>query len=254
MLRMGVRASVGHLKRSLSLRWQVPLFGLSIVVLGLSFLRFHPSASVPRFDEVLDQVIALQRGGFYSEASHLIQKLLDDPKLTKEQQGLLYRTLAETIFLAEQSFQRHEPENARRIVLHHRRALANGLPATAAIHEQMGQALEWVDNVSEAVEEYRKAIAAGSERSGRLRRRIIERLARQPEVSPQGISEELTHLLADPRLEPADLLWAVERRMEGLFHRDQLPRAREFLEEIAPRLKEVGLEIHTKYLLSLIHI
>ncbi len=260
MLRMSVKASFLRLRQAMALRWQVPLLAVSFVLLGVAFLRLRPPEARPSFEHLLDQITALHRGGFHAEASSQIGALLKDPQLTSRQQGLLYRTQAEIIFSLEEKLQRHSSENARRILSHHRRATEAGVLPTVSVYEQMGQAAEWLESPQEAIGYYRKAIADGSGRAGRLQRKIIELMQQEQKTTSSEVTHavasapttdvghELDRMLANPNLDPNDLLWAVQCKFDLLTQNDRLAEARDVVFQLAPRMKQAGIEYQGKYL------
>ena len=248
MLRMSAASSLDQFKQTLSNRWQMPLLGVSLALLVVAVLRVMPPEPAPSFQQRLDQVAALQRGGFLTEAAETIRGLLEQDGLANEERGALFRAMAETLYLSERPRQRHEPNNVERIIVNHRQSLALGLPATPAVHEQVGAAYRWLDAPDKAIAQFRKAIEGGGERSSRLRREIIELLQEGRDPSLEHIEEDLAGILDDERADPNDLLWAVEQRVDSLSARDRLGEVGELLDQVEPRLARAGLGPEVQYL------
>ncbi|MBN1345978.1 MAG: tetratricopeptide repeat protein [Phycisphaerae bacterium] len=248
MLRTSVKTSLHDLRQSIASRWQMPLLAVSIVLLAVAFFRVQPPAVIPSFQQQMDQIAALQKGGFLSEASQMIQGLLMDQGRPKDERGRLHQAMAETIYLAEEPLRHHDPENIKRIIRNHRRAMAQGTAATAQMHEQMGYAFTWLSNPDEAVDEFRKAIEAGSENTARLRREIVEILRGVQRSSPQLLTEQVMAMLADEKVDPNDLLWAAEQRIELYSQENKHEEIHVLIEKIGPRLTQAGLAPQLAYL------
>lgn len=250
---MSVAASVSELRQTVSSRWQMPLLLVSLVLLGVAFFKVQPPEKPPTFQQLLDQIEALQQGRFLTDASEMIQGLLLSEAITKEQRAILLRELGETVYLSEQDRVQHDPENTKGIVRNHRRALAEGAQATPEMHEQMGQALQWLGSPNAAIDEYRKAIALGSPNTGKLRRQIIEILRASGTSDPSAIRSEIEAMLADEAIEVEDLLWAVEERVALLSEANQLEDIEALLAKVSPRLEQAGYGEQLEYLRAEMH-
>ncbi len=248
MLRTGAASSLNQFKQTLSNRWQMPLLGVSLALLAMAVLRVMPPEPAPSFQQRLDQIAALQRGGFLTEAAETIRGLLDEEGLANEERGALFRAMAETIYLSERPRQHHEPNNAERIIRNHNQSQALGLAATPGVHEQLGAAYQWLGAPDEAIAQFRKAIAGGGERSSRLRREIVELLRESRGGPEENIEEDLAGILDDEGADPKDLLWAVEQRVDLLIARDGLGEVEELLDRAEPRLARAGLGREVQYL------
>ncbi len=250
---MSVTDSLAQFRESMATRWQVPLLGVAVVFLILAFLKVQPPGPVPSFQQQLDQIAALQQGGFLVDASEMIQRLLDAEGVPKERRGVLLRALAETIYLAERGRSRHDPENVKRLIRNHREALALGMPPTAAVHEQMGHAFRWIERREQALNAYREALAAGSEREGRLRREIIELLRETGDASDEAVSTQLSAMLGDEQLDPNDLLWAVQQQVDLYAGDGKQDQIGPLLDRVSPRLARAGLDRDVEYLQARMH-
>lgn len=245
---MSVRDSFHLLKQSLASRWQVPLLACAVALLILSVLRIRPQHVPPTFEQMLDQVIALQRGEFYLEASEQAGKLLEEPNLTHTQKGAVYQALAETIYLVECTRKKHDLDNAQRIALNYHLSIDNGIPATAKTWEHIAQAHQWLGNSAEAIEAYRKAIDLGSPDRSRLRRAIIEQLRLGFRGAEKAVREELAQMLYESQLQSQDLTWAAEQQINSLVEANELDVARDVLNGLTPRLEKAGQHPHAQYL------
>ncbi len=253
MLRMGIKTAFDDFRDVLRTRWQMPLFVVALVLLGVAFFRVQRPEPVPTFEEYVRQIEALHKGGFLTEANQTLQGLLQNEGWSKAQRATLFQLLAETIYLAEAPKTRHDPENVERIIRNHRAAIAEGMTPTPSMHEQMGQAMRWLGKPDLAVKEFQKAIAAGSKRSGSLRRTIVEMLPEVEGASPEQAQAQVRRMLENPSLEAEDLLWALEKRVEQLIAENKLDEIKALLETMQDRMLQAGLTAELDYLRARVH-
>ncbi len=231
----------------------MPLLVVSLALLGVAFFQVQPAEPPPTFQELLDQIAALQQGQFLGEASEMIQGLLVGEGLSKDQRAVLLRELGETVYLSERDRLRHDPENTKGVIRNHRRALAEGAEATPDMHEQMGEAFAWLGSPNAAIEEFRKAIALGSPRAGKLRRTIIELIQGSDPGAASIVAKELEAMLTDATIDPEDLLWAVDKRVGLLSEANQLEKIETLLQGVSPRLQRAGYGHQVAYLRARMH-
>ncbi|HUW83941.1 MAG TPA: tetratricopeptide repeat protein [Phycisphaerae bacterium] len=240
----------GQLRQSLAGKWQVPLLACALVLLAVGLVRMGPDQEEVPFEMYVKRVEVLMRGRFHTQAAELIKSLLEQER-PDEEVARLRRLMARTIFAVEKPLAEHDPENAKRIIYNYGQATERGLPPTAEDVEQLAAAYEWLGRWDKAVARYRQALSLAPSRPNQIRRRLIELLGIMPDVPPDRVAEEIDSLLAHSQDDPANLVWAVERKAELLLRQGQLDEARELLTRTRRGVTDGSLSGQLDYLAAL---
>lgn len=128
--------------------------------------------------------------------------------------GRLHRLMAEIIFEHESGNRVHGSTNCRRILEHSKQARREGIPDGAAVHRMRALAHEWLGHLSDAVHEYRKALAAGIENPWGVRQHILRLRRMDQDLPDEEMHEELDAFLSAPDV-PLDIqFWAAECKID----------------------------------------
>ncbi len=236
----------------LSGRWQIPLLVVSMAALALGIWRMRPVPKPPTFEQLYSHAVGLRDAGLLSEASTYIESLLQAPDRPPAELSRLHRLLAEVIYAHERSNLVHGKSNSERILEHTARSLEYQGAADAALYEMRGVALEWLRRGTEAVEEYRKAIQAGSgPHAWELRKRVIDIRQASGPLPPAELIAEWDAFIAAPDASDALRYWAIENRIEQFESEGQHETAEQFLRAHADILKDPAYRKAFDYLQTL---
>jgi len=240
----------GQLRQSLAGKWQVPLLACALVLLAIGLVRMGPDQEEVPFETHVKCVEMLMKGRFHTQAADLIKSLLEEER-PDEEVARLRRLMARTIFAVEKPLAEHDSANANHIIYNHGQATERGLEPTAEDVEQVAMACEWLGRRHKAVARYRQALSLSPSQPNQIRRKLIELLGAMPGVPPDRLAEEIDSLLAHSQDDPANLVWAVERKAELLLRQGQVVEARELLARTRRGVSDGALSGQLDYLAAL---
>lgn len=241
---------LGDLKSLLADRWQLPLALVALITVALTFGRLKPTPSPVPFETLIADVVTLADAGRFHDATNAAANLLRmQPPPTRAQQASLHDLLAEIIY--RQELLRDKPilANVRLLLNNSEAAFRAGRKADARAILRTAQAHEWLGDVQRALRGYQavldydpdsqqrqKALLAlvrlldGREGQIAQRRKYIEALLRERDVSPVFLWRVLRHAVADA------------------LDADDIPRANDLLVKFSDALQRSDLQGYHDYL------
>jgi len=218
--------SWSDLRQRIAGKWQVPLFVISLVALGASFLNIKPTPSDYPIDQAVEELDVLVSGGLYSAALRLCEPILQIEEKTEAQLAPVYLRKARALTGRGVRDHNGTPQLGReaaelfRIAQDH---LTDESPVphvrltvTAQDHEWWGQALEWQEAYDEAVRHYERAIDEYDEPVLDLRKHVLSLRVSKLDTPLEESRARLEDFLpsTDDRLDLR--LWAIERLVDVL--------------------------------------
>lgn len=218
-----------HRKSRLSQLWQLPLLLLSLALFGYAaYLFIDPSGGLT-VEQKIDIARAYIRQDRAEAAIAYLNKLLTKESLTPEQQGQIHLMLAESIELGQKQLRIRVPTNYANIIEQTRRALARGVKADAHVYRRLGEAYEALNKPTEALDNFRKAMALDPDRVLRLQRKVIDLHLVQDQTA--AAESAIDEYLASPTLTEAERAWALTTRAQILIDAGRFHDARQLLDE-----------------------
>lgn len=244
------------LRKTLSGRWQIPLFCGGVVLLGGGLARRVMEHRVFTIADELRIVDRLRTENQLSRANAFLIRGLSKKGRPPEERSRLLRELAETIHQAESRLDVQSPENARSILANYRAAGRLGVEPSAEDRIRMGDAYRWMGNDEEAVDAYRQALLTPPRRAGDVkpdcvRRRIIELRSLFGGTLDGNTIDELDRILADENASSENYLWAVEQKSRWLLDHNDTDGALLVAAKAKERLAGTGASVALRFVEAL---
>lgn len=244
------------LKERVEGKWQVPLFALSLVILGGAFLRLRPAAQEISPQETLESIDALISEGFYGEAIELTEVFAAQEGRTEAERARAELRLGRARYGDALGRRLQSERVGRKIVDSYHQAEQHGLVLTGDDFRHLGEAFEWQDREKRALSCYARAIDLGVDHRSELRKRMIELLQRprrtSGEPSTARIDDLLDTMLAEVGPDRLDLrLWAIEEKIYTLEDLDRLEEAAALLVREKKQFQETDLQNHFGFIEAL---
>ena len=239
------------LGRQLAGRWQIPLFIVSVALLGAGVWRMRPPTKVATFDELYGSVVALKDAALYPEASQAIEMMFKREGLKPDENRQLHRLMAEVVHAHESGNSIHGPSNLKTIIDHSDAAIAQGDKGDAAFRLMRAEAFEWQGKPEQALEEYRLALAQDAPDPWSVRKRILDIERQAGSLKPEDELTELDAFVAAPDISDDLRYWAAERKMSMLSDEGKHEEAARFLTAYAERFTQGDMSDYYAYLQAL---
>lgn len=209
--------------------WQLPLLLASLGLFGYAaYLFIDPQPGL-----TADQKLAVARTLLDHQrpeaARELLNKLLQNEKLTIPQQGQVHILLAEALADEQKQKNLNVPINHARIVEQTRLALSRGMQPDARLHVRLGESFEQLGRYEDAIDNFRKAAHLDPDRFLPLQRKVID--LQLAAADRAGASETLIQYQKDERLTDAERAWAMGERAQLLIDAGNFSEARALLDE-----------------------
>ncbi len=219
-------------------KWQIPLFVVSLAMLGGAFLRIRPVPDDVPPDVALGYLDRSIDAGLFEQTiadGHTFLAL--DTYTALDHAGVRLR-LARAAFELGMRDRTHTAGVGRQITEHYERVEAEGLPMTGEDFRRLGWALEWQRLEPEAITQFERALAEGVDHASDLRWHTIM-LRKLGGADPTDINEQLETFLAaldDHRLDLR--VRAIELKLDQLALLDKLDDASTLAVREAGRFRE----------------
>lgn len=202
-----------NFRRRVAGKWQVPLFGLSLVCLAASLLVSAPEPPPTPVANVLSQISELTSTGAYGHALELADRVRARNDCEDAAKAAAHLCSARALFGQALRKGLKSSSITKQITEHYRAAEGGGVELAAADVERLGQVAEWREQSVAAVEFYERALATGLAGGDELRRHVFDLRRDRLKESDEALSEWLGGFLAAVSDERAELrFWGVEEQ------------------------------------------
>lgn len=209
--------------------WQFPLLIVSVALFAFaSYLFIDPQAGPTIEDKIQIARRLLDASRPEASIEHL-NKLLATEKLEGPRQGEIHLMLAESIEAAQKQLKVSIPRNHRQVIEQTRFAVARGLALDSPDFRRMGESFEALGRPTDALENYRKAIALDPEQSLFLRRKVINLLLDRDDFGPADAA--LDEFVAQQGVSDSERAWALGLKAQMLIDQSKFIDARILLDE-----------------------
>lgn len=233
-----------RLKEQAAGKWQMPLFVLSMVMLGVSLLRLLPAADRLPPEQAVTYLDTLIRAGIFDEALQSGEALLAREDFSDAVRVSLHLRIARARYGLARARQFAGFEAGRTIAGHYRVADAGGEVLTAEDYEHLGRALEWQRRYADAVQAYQQAVHQHVAGAPDLRRHVFDLQRDYLELPPAQLDEQLDDFLAELGEDRPDslynTLWALAEKLDVLDSLGRLDHAATLLARHEKALFETG--------------
>ncbi|MCH7838850.1 MAG: tetratricopeptide repeat protein [Planctomycetes bacterium] len=207
-------------------KWQMPLFALSMVMLGVSLLRLFPASDQLPPEQALTYLDNLIRAGIFDEALQSGEALLVREDFSDAVRVSLHLRIARARYGLARERKYEGFEAGRTIAEHYRDASAGGEVLNAEDYEHLGHALEWQRRYANAVQAYQQAIDQHVPGALDLRRHILDLQRDYLELPPTQFDEQLDDFMAELGEDRPDLtLWVLAEKLDVLDSLGRLDHA-----------------------------
>ncbi len=233
-------------------RWQIPLALAAAVMASLTLYRLIPPPSPIDFHALMTNVMALeQMEGPAAAARALTDVLRKEPRIGPEQRATLHNRVADLLFRFEREQQVHNPNNARNLLEHDRRARELGYSSSDSARVVLRDALasQWLGDAEAAAAGFRAALAVdlGPEDRRVALRALADLLEGRPDAKEERRQVQ-AELLNDESASPAYAWWTLHRAVREALSEHDTPRAKDLLAQYGDRLKTSDLKGYLDYL------
>jgi tetratricopeptide (TPR) repeat protein len=201
-----------EIRQRMSGRWQIPLLGVSLLLLAWGLLRVTPTPRHWSSERVVEHVDGLIAAHLYPEAAEVARVALEHPSREPGDAAEIHLRRGRALYGLgmQRPGLRHQIGTLVIDALHS--AAEGDAQLTAADEISLSRAYEWRGLLVPAVGAIERALRMGVESAPDHRRRYIELYARTADADNQRIHDELEQLLSELPSERVDLrLWAVDR-------------------------------------------
>lgn len=218
----------------LSRVWQFPLLLISGGLFCFAAYKLIDPKPAPTIDQrlaVVDQLIDTDQS---EAAAETLRGMLveESDKITPLHRGHMHLSLARAIEQIQKEKRLDIPLNHQRIIENSKKAEKLGVKLDAVAYRRVAASYEAVGRVGDAIDFYRKAIAADAAHSLPLQRKAIELLlSREGAEAIEEAEKQLKIYADDKRASPAERAWALGERSRILVDRAEYTEARELIEQ-----------------------
>lgn len=209
--------------------WQFPLLLISVGLFGAAaYLFINPGPGLT-IDQKIDVARLYLKFNRPEAALDQLNKLITTDKLSPKNEARIHLMLAQSLEDAQKLHHISIAANHQRIIEQTRLALAGGVTADAEVYRRLGESYEAINQTTDALESYRRAMAMDPRRSPNLQRKVIELQLTQPDLAPaEGSIEDY---LKDEKLADSERAWALEQKSTLLMGRGSYADAKSLLNQ-----------------------
>lgn len=209
--------------------WQVPVLLIALALFAAAaYLFVNPSSGIS-IEQKIDVARAYLKYGRPEAALDQLNRLISTEKLSPESEAKIHLLLAQSLDDAQKQHHISVATNFQAIIEQTRLALAGGTKADPDIYKRLGESYEALDQPTDALDNYRRAMSMDPRRFPNLQRKVIELQLQQPDVGP--VEASIEDYLKDPKLADSERAWALQQKSKLLISRGSYVDARSLLAE-----------------------
>ncbi len=210
--------------------WQLPLLLLSLGLFCYAaylFIDPRPGLTITQRINLTQDYLRHERP---EAAIEQLNKLLGAEKLSREDEARIHLLMAEALDAGQRLNHINSPLNREQIIEQSRIALAEGAKAGADVYRRLGESYEALGKTSEALENFRRAMAMDPTRALWLQRKVIDLQLAQDDPGPAEGS--LDEYLKEEKLTNSERAWAMGQKADLLSRRGNFAESRALLNEV----------------------
>src|SRR5688500_8816534 len=219
----------GHINSRLAQRWQLPLLFVSLLLFSYAVYLFIDPKALPTIGQKIEVARRLIDHSRSEIAIEYLNRLLKTERLEPKFEGAVRMLLGEALDHAQRQRRIRVPANFEQIIVQTNLATKLGIAHDAQSHRRLAESYEALGKPSEAIENYRQAIALDQSQAAPWLRKVIELqlLSRQYDAAWEGIESYLRF----PELSQSERAWAMGEKAHLLVDRGTFQEARQLLAE-----------------------
>lgn len=211
-------SATASFRRRVAGKWQLPLFGLSLVCLAASLLVSAPEPPPTPVAELVAQVSELTSTGAFGHALELADRVRARKDCDDASKAQTHLWSARAVFGQALRKGLKSSSITKQVTDHYRAAEGGGVELEASDVENLGTAAEWRQQFLAAVELYERALGMGLAGGDELRRHVFDLRRDRLKEENEALSGWLGGFLAAVSQERADLrFWGVEEQLGLLY-------------------------------------
>lgn len=220
-------------KSGLARLWQLPLLAVSLALFGVAawlFIKPNFGATPPTIDQLYDRAQAAMKDDRPELAIELFQKMRETGKVAGELDARVHLLQAEAIEQLQKLRKQSLAVNHGQIIEHTKAALAGGIKPDTAIHKRLAESYDALGRGTDALDQYRKAIAADPQKTPALLRKIIDLQLVKGDTANAMLS--LDDYLKETKLTEAERIWGVGEKSRLLVDEKRFAEAVTLLDKV----------------------
>ncbi len=222
---------MGSRNHSLAQLWQLPLLLLSLGLFGYAAYLFIDPQPGLTIGQKLDVARVYLRNERPEASLEQLNRLLTTEKLPRENEAAVHLLLAESLEAAQRQKRISIPANHARIIEQTQIAMAQGAKPTGEMHRRLGESYEALNRPTEALSNYRQAIAMTPHLALRMQRRVIA--MQMAQADPAAAEPSIDDYLASKDITDSERAWALGEKAQLLADREAYVPSRELLAKVA---------------------
>jgi len=207
--------------------WQLPLLILSLGLFGYAAYLFVDPQPGLTTEQKIDIARAYLRSDRPEAAIEQLNRLLSTEKLPREAEASVHVLLAESLELGQRVKRISIDANHERIIEQTQVALAHGAKPTSEMLRRLGDSYDALGRTTEALSQYRQAIAIDPPHALKLQRKVIA--MQMAGDDPLPAESSLEQFLATKDLTDSERAWALAEKARLLADRGAFVEARGLL-------------------------
>ena len=207
--------------------WQLPLLLFSLALFGYAAYLFIDPKPGPSVDERIESARVYLRQDRGEAAIEVLNKLLKTEKLAKDKQGTVHLLLAKSLEAGQAEKHIDLPENHEQIIQQTKYAVQCDTALEAADYKRLGESYEALKKPTDALANYRKAMALDNDHELALHKKVIQLLVDDNQTV--SADEELDSYLKIADVADAERSWAMGLKAQILIDANKYTEARVLL-------------------------
>ena len=232
-------------------KWQIPAFLMSAVALIVAVVNIKSPERKIGIDEHLARMADLIDRGIFVPVVDLADSLLGWDDLDPQKRAMIELYVARATYGQARRLEPMTEAVATEILQKYETAETSGAGLSGQDQANIATCYERLRQYVAAVAAYEQAVELAPPPALAYRRRIIELSAYPLRIDPVQIDQMLQTFIEKASNNPADLMWAVSRRVETIGENEGWKPARTFLEGFREQFAGTSFEAEYQYLVAL---
>ncbi len=219
--------------------WQLPALLLGVMLFGVGLYLARPADHGEQWAQVLDQVQAMITAGRYDQAVTSLDNLAAQlPTAPEPLQQRFHLLVGDAIYLGQKSKGWSRPDNHESVIKAYETARELGAELDTPRRQRIALSLAATGQTKRALELLAELGEAGAGDRQEILKGLILAAMRRGDAGHKEASELIDRLLAEPRVTPANQVWAVARQAEMSMAQGQVDSVVDMLLRRITRLQD----------------